>query len=62
MPKPIKLEEHVYDGVDELRGKGETFSQAVERLIQTRETVCELLDVLEGMIKFTEWKRKREDR
>ncbi|KKM08098.1 hypothetical protein LCGC14_1727240, partial [marine sediment metagenome] len=21
MPKPIKLEEHVYDGVDELRGK-----------------------------------------
>ncbi len=46
MPKTIKLEDPIYHALDEVRGKRETFSQAVEHLLQTRRNVEELLGKL----------------
>ena len=42
MSKTIKLEDQVYNRLEELRGKRETFSQAVERRCYQDEvsTVC----------------------
>jgi len=37
MSKTIKIEDKVYQKLDEIRGKRETFSQVVERLLTIRE-------------------------
>ncbi len=55
--KTIKLEEKVYDQLDRFRIKGETFSQAVEKLLSGRETASGLILVLEGAFRFREWQR-----
>ena len=58
-PKTIKLEEPVYHRLDQFRGKRETFSQAVERLLTLLDRVGELRSVLEGQIEYAEFKRKQ---
>jgi len=57
--KTIKLEEPVYNRLDQFRGKRETFSQAVERLLTLLDRVGELRSVLEGQIEYAEFKRKQ---
>lgn len=39
MSKTIKLEDRVYDQLDQLRGKRETFSDIVRKLLDTKEGV-----------------------
>ena len=39
MSKTIKIEPGTYDKLDQVRRKGETFSQAVDRLLQIAEHV-----------------------
>jgi len=43
MSKTIKLENQVYYQLDQLRGKRETFSDVVARLLTTKEGVDTLL-------------------
>lgn len=43
MSKTIKLEDQVYHQLDQLRGKRETFSDVVARLLTTKEGVDSLL-------------------
>jgi len=57
--KTVKLEEPVYNRLDQFRGKRETFSQAVERLLTLLDRVGELRSVLEGQIEYAEFKRKQ---
>jgi len=59
MKKTVKLEDHVYDSLHAFRDKDETFSDAIERLLSARVNTCQLLDVLEGQIKFREWQREK---
>ena len=39
MSRTIKLEDEVYDRLEAVRGKRETFSQAVERLLSIVEAI-----------------------
>ena len=46
MSRAIKVEEPVYNDLDNLRAKGETFSQVIEGLLDGRLKVFQLLNVL----------------
>jgi len=59
MSKTIRLEDQVYTRLETFRGKRETFSEAVDRLLTMLEKVGELRDVLEGQAKFQEWKHEQ---
>jgi hypothetical protein len=48
MPKLIKLEIPVYDALEKIRGKNETRSQAVERLINFYNVVMVASHILPG--------------
>jgi len=58
LSKAIKVEDQVYQGLDKIRGKGETFSQVVETLLNGRKTVLNFLEILEGTYNFREWQRQ----
>lgn len=59
MSKTIKLEGGVYQRLEEIRGKRETFSQAVERLISVMEGFKHLTDITEGTKEYHSWKDKQ---
>ena len=42
MIKTIKLDVKVYHNLDDIRVKGETYSQAVERLLRIRASIVDL--------------------
>ncbi|GAH83510.1 unnamed protein product [marine sediment metagenome] len=46
MSKGIKLEDQVYYQLEEIRGKRETFSHVVERLLAVMVKANELIDAL----------------
>ena len=56
MSKPIKVEDQVYNDLDKLRAKGETFSEVIAMLINARVRVLELWSILEGQLKYHEWR------
>ncbi len=56
MSKTIKLDESVYDRLTGLMGPKESYSQVVERILILFDKVGELRDVLEGKIRFEEFK------
>lgn len=46
MDRTIKLREDVYNRLEEVRGKRETFSEAVGRLLFIRDTIAGVADTL----------------
>ena len=62
MSKAIKVEDQVYQELDKIRGKGETFSQVVEALLNGRQAALVFLDVLESTYNFREWQRQELER
>jgi len=59
MNRAIKVEDQVYLELDMIRSKGETFSQVVERLLEARLKMFETLNMIEGVLKYQEWKQKK---
>lgn len=59
MSKVIKVENHIYDKLDRIKDKGQTFSQIIEELLSVRGSLFNMLNVLEGQLKYNEWKAKR---
>jgi len=45
MRKTIKLEDKVYDQLDQLRGKRDTFSDVVDKLLTSKDGVDTLLGI-----------------
>lgn len=60
MSKTIKLEDEIYQRLERWRGKRETFSEAVARLLNIQDAVGGLQDILEGQIAFREGQRAKE--
>ena len=58
MSRAIKVEDHVYQELDTIRDKGETFSQIIERLLQARLEMFKMLSMVEGVLRYQEWKQK----
>ena len=46
MNKTIKVEDQVYDRLEEIREKRETFSECVERLLKVYDTIKTVSDIL----------------
>lgn len=42
MSKTIRVDEVAYDELDKIRGKGDTFSDAIERLIRLKKAARQL--------------------
>ncbi|MBA7572674.1 hypothetical protein ES708_14458 [subsurface metagenome] len=59
MSKVIKVEDKIYAQLDQLRVKGQTFSDVCEDLLKGRLLILEAMNALEGPIKFREWQRER---
>ena len=59
MSKAIKVDDQVYKDLDQLRSKGETFGQVIEGLIKTRTDIFGVINVLEGSVKYDDWKREQ---
>ncbi len=59
MSKPIKVSDQVYQELDMVKEKGETFSQVVERLLEARAKMFEMLSMVEGVLRYQEWKQKQ---
>ncbi len=59
MSKAIKVEDQVYQELDQIRSKGETFSQVVGRLLEARVKMLEMLSMVEGVLRYQEWKQKQ---
>jgi predicted CopG family antitoxin len=59
MSKQIRVDDKVYEELDNLRQKHETFSQVIASLISTRVTIFEFINNLEGMVKYNEWRANR---
>ena len=60
MSKSIKLGDDVYADLDEIRGKGETFSQAVDRLLDLRRMLLGIDPILRGQKAYQEFKDAEE--
>lgn len=60
--KTIKVEGEVYEALDQLRGKGETFSQVIASMLLARTEIFHLVNILEEMMKFREWQRAELER
>ena len=63
MSKSVKLAEDVYKNLDEARGKGETFSQVVSRLLDLRLMLLLADPILRGQKAYQDWKdaKKRQE-
>lgn len=59
MSKAIKISDNTYIALENFRDKRETFSDAIGKLLEAREQVCNLISVLEGQIRFREWQLER---
>lgn len=59
MPKNIQLRDEVYTRLENVRGKRETFSEVVDRLLTMLEKVGELRSILEGQVAFEKRKQER---
>ena len=57
MSKTVKLEDRIYNQLERVLDKRETFSGAVERLLAARDEFLEIARILEGKEAFEEWKR-----
>lgn len=54
MSKTIKLKDDTYKGLEGQLRPRETFDEAVSRLLEVSREVGELLNVLEGQIRYRE--------
>lgn len=59
MAKNIQLSVEVYNRLESFRGKRETFSEAVDRLLTMLEKVGELRDILEGQIEYAKFRKDK---
>ncbi len=59
MSRAIKVEDQVYQELDMIREKGETFSQVVGRLLEAQRLMFEVLNNVEGTLRYQEWKQKQ---
>jgi len=58
MSKAIKVKDRIYLELDMIREKGETFSQAIERLLVARLKIFELIYRVEELLKYEKWKQE----
>jgi len=59
MSKAIKVEDQVYQELYMIRQRNQTFSQVIEDMLEARLKIFEILNVMEGQLKYQDWKQKQ---
>lgn len=59
MSKQLKVTDQVYNQLDHLRGRGQTFSLVIEDLLTARLGIVEMLNQLEGSLRFRQWQHEQ---
>ncbi|MBA7563510.1 hypothetical protein ES708_05169 [subsurface metagenome] len=60
MSKLVRVDGEVYDELETIRDKRETFSQVIARLVDIRRMVLGIEPILRGHIAFEEFKKQRD--
>jgi len=60
MSKTVRVEPEVYDELERIREKRETFSQVISRLVDIRRMVLGIEPILRGQKAFNEFKAQRD--
>lgn len=55
MPKTIRIDTRTYERLEQFRGKRETFTKAVDRLLTLLDRVGALRPIIEGGSGFEKW-------
>lgn len=55
----IKIEDQTKAELEKIKDPGRTYSQVIDDLLEARSRIFELLNVIEGSLKFREWQRER---
>lgn len=58
MSKMLKVNDQVYNQLDQLKVGHQTFSNVIGELLTARLKVFELINVLEGQLKYREWQQQ----
>ena len=59
MSKVIKVEDRIYQSLDQLRVGRQTFSDVIDGLLGGRLKILEAMSMLEGILRFREWQREK---
>ena len=59
MSKLIKVEDQVYKDLDRLRVGRQTFSDVIKEILAIRLKIFEVMNVLEGQLKYREWQQNQ---
>ncbi len=62
MSKIVKLHDQVYAELDGIRSGGETFSEAVARLLRVYYGLREIANMTEGIRNYAEWRAQENAR
>lgn len=62
MSQVIRVEDKIYNDLDQLRVGRQTFGDVIEGLLLARVRVLEMMNVLEGSLGFREWQRQQLDK
>ena len=62
MSKSIKISEEVYKRILQFADKRETFSQAIERLLDIKDGMCHVKNIIAGGQKFEEWQQEQHEK
>lgn len=59
MRQLIKIDDQVKAELDKIKISGQTYSSIIDELLDVRRRLFELLNVIEGSLKFREWQCER---
>lgn len=60
MPNPqIKLKPKIYNQLNQLRDRGQTFSLVIQDLLSARLSTLEFINLVEGTLRFSQWQYQR---
>jgi len=57
--KLIRVEGETYDRLEAMKRRGETFDHVIRDMLDSRLSVFQLVDVLEGKARYADWKAEQ---
>ena len=60
MSKVIKVEDAIYQSLEQLKVGRQTFSDVILELLKSRLKMLEAMSTLEGQLKYREWQREQQ--
>jgi len=59
MSKMLKVNDQVYNQLEALKVGHQTFSDVISELLNARLRIFELINIIEGQLKYREWQQQQ---